>query len=286
MTNEIIAASNSHENLQQLVYSFVCNKHTQESFLTKATFLDHSVDELANEDLMVTVVTTLVEVVELLAETASGGVELEGPEEVRGLLEVRTHGVDLMNEVFNREDTVLAEDTLDLLVVNERNTLTVQLSITALVDEVTDGLEVGVTVGNVGLDETEHFAGSLVQTNEDSVVDLTKAEKSEDLLDLGRNLVNTTNTNDNGKTAFTFNEEVTVVVSFSSLGNEVSLELFHYKQTAKAYLSVFLFVLLASLDHGFSLSLGFFDASGKSLFSFSLEFSITTLLKKDGLRAT
>ena len=117
-------------------------------------------------------------------------------------------------------------------------------------------------------------------------MDLTKAEKSEDLLDLGRNLVNTTNTNDNGKTAFTFNEEVTVVVSFSSLGNEVSLELFHYKHTAKAYLSIFLFVLLASLDHGFSLSLGFFDASGKSLFSFSLEFSITTLLKKDGLRAT
>ena len=81
------------------------NKQYQESFSTKATFLDHSVDKLANEDLMVTIVTTLVEVVELLAETASGGVELEGPEEVRGLLEVRTHGVDLMNEVFNRRGT-------------------------------------------------------------------------------------------------------------------------------------------------------------------------------------
>lgn len=235
---------------------------------------------------MVTVITTLVEVVELLAEATGGGVELEGPEEVSSLLEVRTHGVDFVNEIFHREDTVLAEDTLDLLVVDERDTLTIQLGVTTLVDEVTDSLEVGVTVSDVGLNETEHLAGSLVQTDKDSIVDLTKTEKSEDLLHLGRNLVDTANTDHNGKTAFTFNEEVTVVVSFSSLGNEVSLELFHHQLSNTSYLSIFLFVLLGSLDHGFSLSLGFFDASGSSLFSFSLEFSITTLLKKDGLRAT
>ena len=46
---------------------------------------------------MVTVVTTLVEVSELLGETTSGGVELEGPEEVGGLLEVRTDSVDFVN---------------------------------------------------------------------------------------------------------------------------------------------------------------------------------------------
>ena len=175
---------------------------------------------------MVTVVTTLVEVSELLGETTSGGVELEGPEEVGGLLEVRTDGVDFVNEIFDGEDTVLTEDLLDLLVIDERDTLTVQLSVTTLVDEFADGLEVGVTVSNVGLDKTEHFRGGLVQTNEDSVVDLTKAEKSEDLLDLGGDLVDTTNTDNNSKTAFTFNEEVTVVVSISSLGNKVSLELY------------------------------------------------------------
>ena len=235
---------------------------------------------------MVTVVTTFVEVSELLGETASGSVKLEGPEEVGGLLEVRTDSVDFVNQIFDGEDAVLAEDLLDLLVVDERDTLTIQLGVTTLVDEVTDSLEVGVTVSDVGLNETEHLAGSLVQTDKDSIVDLTKTEKSEDLLDLGGDLVDTTNTDNNSKTAFTFNEEVTVVVSFSSLGNEVSLELFHHQLSNTSYLSIFLFVLLASLDHGFSLSLGFFDASGSSLFSFSLEFSITTLLKKDGLRAT
>ena len=45
-------------------------------------------------------------------------------------------------------------------------------------------------------------------------------------------------------------------------------------------------VLFASLDHSISLGLGLFDAGGSSLFSLSLKFSITTLLKKDGLRAT
>ena len=213
--------------LLSIVFYKIIISHFKSKNDLKQTFkLNHSVDELANEDFMVTVVTTLVEVSELLGETTSGGVELEGPEEVGGLLEVRTDGVDFVNEIFDGEDTVLTEDLLDLLVIDERDTLTVQLSVTTLVDEFADGLEVGVAVSNVGLDKTEHFRGGLVQTNEDSVVDLTKAEKSEDLLDLGGDLVDTTNTDNNSKTAFTFNEEVTVVVSISSLGNKVSLELY------------------------------------------------------------
>ena len=248
--------------------------------------LDHSVNELTNEDFMVTIVTTFVEVSELLGETASGSVKLEGPEEVGGLLEVRTDSVDFVNQIFDGEDAVLAEDLLDLLVVDERDTLAVQLGITTLVDEFADGLEVGVTVGDVGLDKTEHFNGGLGQTDKDSIVDLAETEESQDLLDLGGNLVNTTNTNDNGKTTFTFNEEVTIVVSISSLGNEVSFELFFSFCIKRKYLSIFLFVLFASLDHGFSLSLGFFDGSSIFSFSLSLEFSIAALLNEDGLRAT
>ena len=46
--------------------------------------LDHSVDKLANEDLVVTVVTTLVEVEELLAEATIRAVQLEAPPLQRG----------------------------------------------------------------------------------------------------------------------------------------------------------------------------------------------------------
>jgi hypothetical protein len=47
------------------------------------------------------------------AETASGGGELEGPEEVGGLLEVRANGEDLVDQVLNGDDTVLAEVLLN-----------------------------------------------------------------------------------------------------------------------------------------------------------------------------
>ena len=183
---------------------------------------------------MVTVVTTLVEVAELLAETTVRGVELEGPEEVGGLLEVRTHRNNFVNQIVHREDTVLSENSLDLLVIHERHTLTVQLGITTLVHQFADSLEVGVTVGDVGFHETEHLNGGLVQTNKDSIVDLAETEKTEDLLHLGRNLVDTTNTDHNGKTTFTFNEEVTIVVSFSSLGNEIGFELHHHFQNQQS----------------------------------------------------
>lgn len=69
--------------------------------------------------------------------------------------------------------------------------MTVDLSESTLVDEFTDGLEVGFTVGNVRGDQVEHGRGSLGQTNENTVVDLEETEKDEDLSWLGGNLVDT-----------------------------------------------------------------------------------------------
>ena len=59
------------------------------------------------------------------------------------------------------------------------------------VDELTDGLLVGVTVGDVGLDDLQHLDGSLGQPNEDAVVDLEETEKLESLALLGVDLVDT-----------------------------------------------------------------------------------------------
>ena len=49
---------------------------------------------------MVTIVTTLIEVTELLAETTIRTRQLEGPQEVSTLLEVRSDSVDLMNQIL------------------------------------------------------------------------------------------------------------------------------------------------------------------------------------------
>jgi hypothetical protein len=49
----------------------------------------------------------------------------------------------------------------------------------------------GVAVGHVRLNSSDHVDGGLVKLDEDSVVELSESEKSEDLLALGVELVDT-----------------------------------------------------------------------------------------------
>lgn len=51
-----------------------------------------------------------------------------------------------MDEVLDREDVVLAESLLDDRVVGKRNALLVDLSVSALVDQLTDRLQVRLAV--------------------------------------------------------------------------------------------------------------------------------------------
>jgi hypothetical protein len=154
--------------------------------------LVHLADESVDVLLTVAKVTTLDVVLELAGTEATSGVgELEGPEEVGGLLEVRANGVDLVDQVLHADNAVLGKVVLNDGVVGEGNALLVDLGVSALVDKLTDGLQVGVTVGNERLDDLEHLGGSLGQTDEDTVVDLKKTEELESLALLGVDLVDT-----------------------------------------------------------------------------------------------
>ena len=154
--------------------------------------LVHLADESVDVLLTVTSVTTLDEVLDLAGVEATVGVgELEGPEEVVGLLEVGADGVDLVDQVFHADNAVLAEVLLNELVVGKGNALLVDLSVATLVDELTDGLEVGVTVGDVGVDNSQHLLGGLGETDEDTVVDLEQTEELQDLAGLRSDLVDT-----------------------------------------------------------------------------------------------
>ena len=154
--------------------------------------LVHLADESVDVLLTVTSVTTLDEVLDLAGVEATVGVgELEGPEEVVGLLEVGANGVDLVNQVFHADNAVLAEVLLNDLVVGKSNALLVDLSVATLVDELTDSLEVGVTVGDVGVDNSQHLLGGLGETDEDTVVDLEQTEELQDLTGLGSDFVDT-----------------------------------------------------------------------------------------------
>ena len=132
-----------------------------------------------------------MEGVSLVVETTSGGIELEGPEEIVGFLEVRSDGDEFVDEIFNAGDSLSAESLLDDGVISKRDSLSVNLSETSLEDELLDGLSSGISESDEGEDLLEHVKGSLVDSEESSVVELSESEQSQDSLDFRVELVNT-----------------------------------------------------------------------------------------------
>jgi hypothetical protein len=195
--------------------------------------------------LAVAKVTTLDEVLELAGAEATGGRgQLEGPEEVGGLLEVGADGVDLVDEVLNADDAVLAEVLLDQLVVSDGQALLVDLAVAALVDELTDGLEVGVAVGDEGLDDLQHLGGGLGEADENTVVDLEETEELEGLALLGVDLVDTLDADDEGELGLGGDEEGAILLCLALGVDDVALGL-----------DVLLVVLLGALEDGLALLL-------------------------------
>jgi len=178
-----------------------CNVAHQHQVIARRRCLVHLPDEGVDVILTVAKVTALDEVLELAGTEATGRVgELEGPEEVGGLLEVRADGVDLVDQVLHADDAVLAKVLLDDGVVGERDALLLAgLGVAALVNKLADGLEVGVAVGDEGLDDLEHLDGGLGQADEDAVVDLEETEELQGLALLRVNLVDTLDADDEGE---------------------------------------------------------------------------------------
>lgn len=188
---------------------------------TTSFLLDHAVEEAVDERLTVAEVTTFDEVAALLAHTALGRGELEGPETVGDGGELLAGGVDLVDDVFNADDGVVVVLGLDLLVVADLDALVVDLQVAALVDEGADGLEGGVAVGDVGLDHAEHVLHGLVEADEDGVEDLAEAEELEDLALLGGDLGDTADTDDDGDLGLFFEEEVAVGLGLALGGGDL-----------------------------------------------------------------
>ena len=117
--------------------------------------------------------------------------ELEWPEEVVGLLELWSASDDLVNEILNAVDTVASELSSNDAVVGKRNSASVNLTISSLVNELGNGLSGWITEGDVWLDDSDHVPGSLVELDEHTVVQLSESEELEDLLWLWSELIDT-----------------------------------------------------------------------------------------------
>lgn len=126
-----------------------------------------------------------------LSPTAVRVRQSEWPQEVVHLLEVRANGVDLVDQVLDRHDTVLAQLSLDDLVVGESDSLVSHLTVASLVDQLSDGGQVRVTEGHVWLGQLEQLRGSLGHLDKDTGVNLGQTQQLHHLSWLRWNLHDT-----------------------------------------------------------------------------------------------
>ena len=101
-------------------------------------YLEHSSDEIANGLFSVSEKTVVQVGSSLVDLAATGWVELEGPQEVRSLLESGSAGVDLIDQILDAEDVVLSKRLFNCEVRDQRDSLSQHLSVTSLVDELRD----------------------------------------------------------------------------------------------------------------------------------------------------
>lgn len=146
--------------------------------------------------------------VRLLLPAAGWVVELERPEEVGDGLKGRAGSHNLVHNVFNADDALVAECAFDDGVVGERGSSLLHLAVATLVDEVPDSLEVRVTVRNVWLDDSDHVDGGLIHLDKDGVVDLEETKELEDFSDLWCDRVDTLDSDKDGNFGLCLNVEV------------------------------------------------------------------------------
>ena len=70
----------------------------------------HSTNEVIDEVFSVARLAALDEVLSLLLDAVARGVEFERPEEVVGLLEMRTYRPDLVHQILHTDNVVLTQD--------------------------------------------------------------------------------------------------------------------------------------------------------------------------------
>jgi len=177
-------------------------------------------------------------------ESTSWVGELEWPQEVGSLLEVGTDGEDLVNQILHADNAVLAKAVLNDGVIGESDALLVDLSVSTLVNKLAGGLQVGVSIGNPWLDDLKHLKGSLGHANKDTVVDLEKTEKLEDLAGLWCYLVDTLDTNNEDQLILGWNIVGTILLREAGKTNLLTL-----------LITVFLHILLGTLEDNTTLLL-------------------------------
>merc|ERR1719225_1005056 len=99
-------------------------------------YLDHFLQEVVDLVFSAAEVSTLDKVVGLLSPSPSWVVQLEGPQEVGGVLEVRSNSEDLVDEILNADDSHLAQLLLNDVVGGDWGSVPIDLDKSTFVDKI------------------------------------------------------------------------------------------------------------------------------------------------------
>lgn len=213
-------------------------------------YLVHSLDELVDVLLSVTSGTTLDKVLELSLNTpATRWVrQLEWTQEVVSLLEVWSNGVDFVNQVLNGDDTVFTELALDDGIVGKSDSLLVDLTVTSLVQKLSNGGQRWVTVSDVWLSKLQKLRSSLGDSNKDTGVDLKQSKQLQNLSWLRGNLGNTLDSNNENQLVLSLDIERAVSLGLTFGIDQSTLSLKVLLGVSSSSVKDGLSLLLVSLD--------------------------------------
>lgn len=68
----------------------------------------------------------------------------------------------------------------------------VYLAVTTFIDELADGLQIRISIGNKRIDDGKHLSSSFSETDENAIVDLKKAKQLQYLTRLRGDFIDTT----------------------------------------------------------------------------------------------
>ncbi len=164
-----------------------------------------------------------MEAVSLGDETSSWRGKLEGPEESVDFLEVWTNGEDLVDDIFGTMDTEVSKVLRDERVVSQRDSRSVDLQVTSLVNQLSDSGKGRMTESNIGSNSSKHLHDRTIDLQEDTVVKLLQSEKLQDLSGFGSHLVDTDESCCEQELGLRLNEEVAVFSCLASKSNKIKL---------------------------------------------------------------
>jgi hypothetical protein len=137
---------------------------------------------------------------------------------------------------------------VSLVKVQIENNNDIHLSVSTLVDQFTNRLEVGVTVSDEWLNNSQHLDSGLGKLDEDAVVDLEKTKKLKGLALLWIDLVDTLDTNNKGELWFGRDVERSIRLCNTAKSNLLSLLITIFLDIGLGTLEDSITLLLVGLD--------------------------------------